>query len=168
MAAKFLQKKGSNSATRTMGESIPDITVFDGIVRTLSMKNPLGCRSYRSAREAHKAVEKVRELYTAKFVYEDDRGKRVGTGSETYNSVGGYRTGIASVISNMANIASHGGTPSHTPEADLFAVTLSCNDPDHGLYSLSLLRNRITVSSFGDDAVLARVGIWADSVPELL
>jgi hypothetical protein len=120
-----------------------------------------------SGRKNHPPIEKVREMYTAKFVYEDKKGKRVGTGSETYNSVDGYHTGIAAVISNMANIASHGGKPRHTSNADLFAVTLKCNDPKAGLYFLSIARNRITLSSYNDEAIRARVEKWADSVPAL-
>jgi hypothetical protein len=167
MAVKFREKKGYRSAVHRMKHTISTINVFETVVRSLVVDNSLKCRSYRSVRKSHKPVEKVREMYTAKFVYEDAKGKRVGTGSETYNSVQGYRRGIAAVISNMANIASHGGNPRHTLAADMFAVTLRCNDPEHGLYFVSLARNRITVSSYGDDAVLARVGMWADTVPAL-
>jgi hypothetical protein len=94
-------------------------------------------------------------------------GKRVGSGSETYNTVDGYYTGIAAVISNMANIASHGGKVKHTPGADLFAVTLKCNDPKAGLYFLSIARDRVTLSSYSDEGIRARVETWADGVPAL-
>jgi hypothetical protein len=141
------------------------INTFETVIRSIVTENSLGCQSYRSVRKSHKPVEKVREMYTAKFVYEDEKGKRVGTGSETYNSIRGYHKGLSAVRSNMANIAAHGGDPRHVPEADLFAVTLQCNDPDHGLYFLSLARDRITVSSYGDDAILAHVGKWVDREP---
>jgi hypothetical protein len=167
MAVKFRGKKGYRSAMHRMRHPFLNINTFETAVRSLIVDNPLGCCSYRSVRKHHKHVEKVREMYTAKFVYEDAKGKRVGTGSETYNSVKGYRTGIAAVISNMANVASHGGSPRHTTEADLFAVTLRCNDPEHGLYFLNLARNRITVSSYGDAAILARAGRWIDTIQAL-
>jgi len=109
----------------------------------------------------------VRERYTAKFVYLDGNGKQVGTGSEVYDSIEGYETGIASVITNMANIASHRGKVVHLKEADLFSVTLKCHDPGGELYFLSLARDRITVSSFTDDTIRKRVERWADSVPAL-
>jgi hypothetical protein len=92
----------------------------------------------------------------------------VGSGSETYNTVDGYHTGIAAVISNMANIASHGGKVKHTPGADLFSVTLKCNDPKAGLYFLSIARDRVTLSSYSDDAIRERVGKWADGVPGMV
>ena len=109
----------------------------------------------------------VRERYTAKFVYLDANGKQVGTSSEVYDSLEGYETGIASMITNMANIASHRGKVKHLKESDLFSVTLKCHDPSGELYFLSLARDRITVSSYTDDAIRKRVEVWADSVPEL-
>jgi hypothetical protein len=165
--AKFRQKKRTNSVARNLKHPFHDILAFDTVIRSLVLKNPLGCTSYMSGKKNHPPIEKVREMYIAKFVYEDARGKRVGSGSETYNSIDGYHTGIAAVISNMANIASHGGKPRHTPDADLFAVTLTCNDPNAGLYFLSIARNRITLSSYNDEAIRKRVERWANGVPAL-
>jgi hypothetical protein len=68
----------------------------------------------------------------------------------------------------MANIASHGGKPRHTSGADLFSVTLKCNDPKSGLYFLSITRDRVTLSSYNDDGIQKRVGKWANGVPGLI
>lgn len=43
-------------------------------------------------------------MLTARFVYHNESGKRIGTISETYNSIEGYETVIAAVMSNKANI----------------------------------------------------------------
>ena len=100
-------------------------------------------------------------------MYETPWGKRIGSISEIYNSVEGYQTGIAAVISNMANIASHRGKVKHLPEADLFSVTLKCHDKEGELFFLSLARNRSTLSSYSDDAIRKRIERWTDSVPAL-
>jgi len=163
--ARFVEKNTGMSAVHTLKQPFPDIVAFDSIVRSLILKNPLRCVSYMSGKKNHPPVEKVREMYTAKFEYEDMKGKRVGIGSDTYNSVDGYHTGIAAVISNMANIASHGGKPRHTPEADLFSVTLACNDPGSGLYFLSIARDRVTLSSYHDEGIRERAGKWVDGLP---
>ena len=165
--AKFRQKKGTNSAVRTLKRPVPDISAFDSIVQSLILRNPLGCKSYMSGKKNHPPVEKVREMYTAKFVYENAKRKRIGTGSETYNAVDGYHTGIAAVISNMANIASHGGKPRHMPDSDLFSVTLKCNDEKAGFYFLSIARDRVTLSSYSDEGIRKRVEAWGDGVPAL-
>jgi hypothetical protein len=106
-------------------------------------------------------------MYTAKFVYLDTKGKQVGHGLDMFDSVEGYQTGIAAVISNMANIASHRGKVKHLPDADLFSVTLKCHDPEGELYFLSLARNRVTLSSYSDDSIRKRIERWTDGVPAL-
>ena len=165
--AHFNQKPGTKSAFHHLKKPFPDITAFDTVVRSLIMNNPLGCTSYFSGRKNHWPVEKVREMYTAKFVYETPDGKRNGTGQEMYDSVEGYRYGIAAVISNMANIAAHRGKVRHIPDADLFSVIMKCHDPGGELYFLSIARDRVTVSSYMDDGIRRRVGRWTDGVPAL-
>jgi hypothetical protein len=163
----FRHKPGSKSAFRHLKVPFPDVTTFDAVVRSLVMKNPLGCTSYMSGKKNHPPIEKVREMYTAKFVYEDVKGKRVGSGSEVYDTVEGYQYGIAAVISNLANSAAHRGKVRHRPGADLFSVILKCHDPDGELYFLSIARNRVTVSSFSDDGIRKRVERWADGIPAM-
>jgi hypothetical protein len=141
---------------------------FDAVVRSLILANPLGCTSYRTVRRNHPPLEVVREMYTAKFAYSDPAGKQVGIGLDRYNSVEGYQTGVAAVISNMANIASHRGKVKHLPGADLFSVLMKCHDADGELYFLSLARDRVTLSSYTDDSIRKRIEKWTDAVPALL
>jgi hypothetical protein len=165
--AEFKPKQGSKSASHNLKRPIATIEEFDRIVQLFLLKNPLGCTSYRSARKNHRPVEKVRERYTAKFVYLNDKKKRIGTAIEMYDSVDGYQTGIAAVISNVANNLSHRGTVKHLPDDDLFSVTIRCCHPGGEVYSLSIGRNRVTVSSYTDDAIRKKVAEWVDSVPGL-
>ena len=165
--AHFNQKPGTKSAFRYLKKPLTDAIAFDAIVRSLVMNNPLGCTSYRTIKKVHPPVEKVREMYTAKFVYEDRNGKRIGTGQEMYDKLEGYQFGIAAVISNMANIAAHRGKVRHISDADLFSVILKCHDPNRELYFLSIARDRITVSSYMDDGIRRRVEKWTDEVPML-
>jgi hypothetical protein len=164
---RFRQKPGTKSATYRLKHPFPDIDAFTAIVQALRMKNPLGCTVYYARRKVFQPVMPVRERYTAKFVYLDAKGKQAGTGSEVYDSAEGYDTGVASMISNLANIASHRGKIVHLKDDDLFSVTLKCHDEGGELYFISLARDRITVSSYTDDAIRKKVEVWADSVPEL-
>ncbi|PKL63731.1 MAG: hypothetical protein CVV32_12480 [Methanomicrobiales archaeon HGW-Methanomicrobiales-3] len=163
----FRLQPGSKSITRKLKHPFTDSATFSRVIRALVAKNPLGCTSYYAIRKNFPPIMPVRERYTAKFVYLDGTGKQVGTSSEVYDSIDGYETGIASMITNMANIAAHRGKAKHKKEADLFSVTLKCHDPSGELYFLSLARDRITVSSYTDDAIRRRVEVWAESVPEL-
>lgn len=162
--AEFRQKTAAKSAIRVLKDPITDINTFEAIVRNVIMANPFGCISYMKGRKNHTPVENVREIYTAKFVYESANGKRVGNGSESYNTIAGYKAGIAAVISNMANIAAHGGMARHIPASDLYSAMLRCHDPVGEFYFVSITRDRITISSYSDDAIRHRVEAWADSV----
>ncbi|MFA6363644.1 hypothetical protein [Methanoregula sp.] len=165
--AEFRPKPGSKSACHNLKRPIATIEEFDRIVQALLLKNPLGCTSYRSARKNHRPVEKVREMYTAKFVYLNDKKKRIGAAIDMYDSVEGYQTGIAAVISNVANNLSHRGKVRHLSDDDLFSVTIRCCDPGGEVYSLSIARSRVTVSSYTDNAIRKKVAEWVDSVPGL-
>lgn len=164
---RFIEKSGKKSAFWYLKHPLPDIEGFDAVVRDLILKNPLGCASYMKSGRNHPPVEKVREQYTAKFVYEDAEGKQVGSGLDMYTSAEGYRYGIAAVISNMANVAAHGGRARHDPASDHFSVTLQCKDPDAGLFFLDLSREKLTISSYRDDTILHRIRAWAEGIPAL-
>lgn len=88
----------------------------------------------------------MRGMYTAKFVYENAKGKRIGYGLDMYDSIDGYQYGIAAVISNMANTSAHGGKARHIPGSDHFSVTLKCHDPGGELFFINLARDRVTLS----------------------
>lgn len=165
--ARFIEKTGKTSAFRYLKHRIPDIGEFEEIVRAILLKNPFDCTSYMKGGRNHPPVEKVREQYTAKFVYEDADGKQVGSGLDMYTSAEGYRYGIAAVISNMANVTAHGGKARHDPASDHFSVTLQCNDPGSGLFFLDLSREKLTLSLYRNDAVLHRIQDWADGIPAL-
>lgn len=166
--AHFIQNQKNTSVYRSLKNTFPDVMAFDAVIRSLILRNPLGCTSYMKGGKNHPPVEKVREMYTAKFMYENANGKRVGHGLDMYHTIDGYQYGIAAVISNVANTTAHGGKARHVPASDLFAVTLKCHDSEHGFFFLSLARDRVTLSSYGDDAILARLKRWADSVPALV
>ncbi|MCK9580353.1 MAG: hypothetical protein M0Q92_07860 [Methanoregula sp.] len=163
----FKPKPGTKSAVHILKKPFPDIAVFTAIVRSLVLQNPLGCTSYRTVKKSHPPVSRVRERYTAKFVYLNPKGKQIGSSSEVYDSVEGYEDGIHAVFSNMANIAAHRGKAVHVPGADHFSVILKCHDPAGELFFVSLARDRITVASYTDDAIQKKVEAWTDGEPAL-
>jgi hypothetical protein len=163
----FRARPGTKRAYRRLKIPIADITVFDELIQSLIHTNPLGCTPYYARQKYHPPVEKLREMYTAKFDYRNGTQKRIGTSIDMYDSVEGYETGIAAVISNMANIASHRGKVLHLKKADLFSVMLRCHDPDDEVFFLHIARDRISISSYTDDAIRKKVEAWTDTVPAL-
>ncbi|MCX6691088.1 MAG: hypothetical protein NTW33_03310 [Methanoregula sp.] len=60
----------------------------------------------------------------------------------------------------------HAGTPAHDA-GNAFSAMVRCHDPNGELYNVTFTRARVTVQSYSDDVILAKVEIWADTVPEL-
>jgi len=165
--ADFTENTNVKSAVRKLPAPITDVTAFNTIVQSVITTNPFGCVSYMNSGVNHPPVEKTRETYTAKFVYQDAEAKRVGAGSEMYDSVAGFTAGISAVLANSANVTAHRGSVVRDEEADTYAVTLKCHDPNGEMYNVSLSRNRVTISSYSDNAIRIRVETWADGVPAL-
>lgn len=163
----FRPRPGTKNAHHRLRTPIADIAAFDRILQALISRNPLDCTPYYARYRHHPPMERLREMYTAKFEYRNERRKRIGRTIEVYDSVEGYGTGIAAVISNMANVASHRAKPRHLPGSDLFSVMFRCHDKNDELYFLHISRDRIAVSSYRDEAIRKKVEAWTDSVPEL-
>jgi len=165
--ADFTQNTNVKSAVRKLANPIADVDAFNAVVQSVILNNPFGCVSYMSSGVNHPPVEKTRESYTAKFVYQDAGAKRIGSNSENYSTIAGYNAGIPAVLANSANSAAHGGTPVRNAEADSFSATLKCHDPNGELYSVNFSRQQVTISSYEDDAIRTRIETWADGVPAL-
>ena len=165
--ADFTQNTNVKSAVRKIATPIVDITTFNTIVQSVITGNPFGCVSYMSSGANHPPVEKTRESYTAKFVYQDTDAKTIGRAAESYNSLAGFTAGISAVLANTANVTAHTGTIARTPDADSFSASLKCHDPNGELYVVNFSRQQVTVSSYEDDAIRTRIETWADGVPAL-
>lgn len=165
--ADFTQKTNIKSAVRKLATPIADISAFNSLIQSVITNNPFGCISHMTAGVNHPPVEKSRETYSAKFVYQDGNAKSVGSTSESYNSVAGYTAGIAAVLANTANNTAHAGSPVHDAQNDTFSATLRCQDPNGELYFVNTSRRQVTISSYEDDAIRTRIETWADSVTAL-
>ncbi|HNX18620.1 MAG TPA: hypothetical protein PKM50_09890 [Methanoregula sp.] len=165
--ADFTQNTNVKSATRKLAEPMKDVDAFNTIVQSIITDNPFGCVSYMSSGASHPPVEKIRETYTAKFVFQDSDAKVVGRSAETYSTMNGFTAGITAVLANTANIAAHGGSPAHNSDGDCYSATLKCHDPNGELFFLSISRQQISISSYEDDSIRTRIEIWADGVPAL-
>jgi hypothetical protein len=165
--ADFVQKTTVKTATRKLAAPIADVAAFNTIVQSVITNNPFGCIAYMTAGENHPAVEKTKEWYSAKFFYQNDDAKSVGTGSDKYNSIAGYNAGIAAILAAADNIAAHAGTIVHDAENDTFSAMLKCHDPNGEIYMVTFTRDSVNLTSYSDDAIRTKVETWADTVTAL-
>jgi hypothetical protein len=108
-------------------------------------------------------VEKTKETYTARVVYQDTDGKTVGTVADRYNTLAGFNAGAAAILASTAMTAAHGGQPARDYESELFTATLKCHDPNGELYYVVFNRDKVTITSYKDDAIRTKVETWADT-----
>ena len=101
--ADFTQNTNVKSAVRKLANPIADIDCVQHDCPERDPEQPVRvCIAYESGVN-HPPVEKSRESYTAKFVYQNGDAKTVGRRAESYDTVTGYTAGIAAVLANSAN-----------------------------------------------------------------
>jgi hypothetical protein len=163
----FVQTNETKRSVRTLTTPIEDIATFNTIIGNLIANNPLGCVSYMSAGVSHPGIEKTKEAYTVRMIYQDTEANVVGTGTHRFESLAGYNSGVTALLADNALSAAHNGTPAHDSENDTFSATIKCSDANGEIYSLLLARDKVTLSSYEDESIRTKVETWADSVPEL-
>ena len=165
--ADFVQKTNVKTAVRELATPIADLATFDSIVQSVITGNPFGCVAYTEAGITHQPVEKTREAYVAKVVYQDALAKSVGTGSHKFGSIAGFTAGAAALLASAPLATAHGGTAVRDLASETFSATLNCRDPNGELYMVTIGRSRVNLTSYSDDAIFAKVETWADTVPAL-
>ncbi len=165
--ADFIEKTVTKTAVRELANPIADVSTFDSIVQAVITTNPFGCVSWTQAGVTHQPVEKTRENYVAKMVYQDVLAKTVGTGSHRFNSIAGFNAGGTALLAATAVTAAHNGTAARDPVNDTYSATLNCRDPNGENYMVTISRDRVNLTSYSDDAIRTKVETWADSVPAL-
>ncbi len=165
--ANFVQSSGVKTAVRELAAPIADMAAFAEVVDDMLANTPFGCTAYQVGIESHAAVEKARESYTGRIVYEDGEAETVGQITVKCPTVAAYTANVATVLGNAALATAMGGTAIHAIGTDSFMAALKCHAANGEIFTLSLSRTRLTLSSYEDDAIRSTVENWADAVPAL-
>jgi hypothetical protein len=165
--ADFVQTSQTKSAVRELTNPIASVSAFNLIVQSVITDNPFACVSYMTAGQTHDPVEKTRENYTAKMVYEDGNAVTIGIASHRFNTIAGFNAGVTALLAAADVTTAHSGTALHDAGNDTFSATIRCHDANGELYMLNFSRNRVTLTSYSDEAIRTAVETWADSVAAL-
>ena len=165
--ADFIQKTNVKTATRKLAVPIADVAAFNTIVQAVITDNPFGCVAYTEGGVNHQPVEKTKENYVAKVVYQDANAKTVGSNSGKFNSIAGFNAGAAALLASAPLTGAYAVTPSRDPDNETYSATLSCRDPNGETYLVTINRDRVNLTSYSDDAIRTKVETWADSVAAL-
>jgi hypothetical protein len=92
----------------------------------------------------------------------------VGNASHRFSTIAGFNAGVTALLAAADVTTAHAGSAVHDAGTDTFSATLRCHDPNGELYMLNFSRNRVTLTSYSDEAIRTAVETWADSVPALV
>ncbi|PKL70671.1 MAG: hypothetical protein CVV30_04800 [Methanomicrobiales archaeon HGW-Methanomicrobiales-1] len=165
--ADFVQKTITKSAVRVLANPIEDVAAFNTIVESVLTNNPFECVAYMTAGTNHAGVEKTKESYGAKIVYQDNEANTVGTDSGRFSTIAGFNAGAAAILANAALTAAHGGSPYRDTDNETFSATLKCHDANGEIYMVNFTRDSVGLTSYSDDSIRTKVETWADTVPAL-
>ena len=165
--ADFIQNSETKSAIRTLAEPIADIATFNSIVQSVITGNPFACVSYMTAGVTHDPVEKTKESYTVKLVYQDAEAKTVGTLSDKYSTIAGFNAGATALLASVPVATAHGGTAVRDTDNETYSATIRCHDANGELFNITFSRGRLSLTSYSDEAIRTKVETWADTVAAL-
>ena len=165
--ADFVQKTTVKSAVRTLANPIADAAAFNTIVQSVITGNPFACTAYETAGVNHAPVEKTKENYVAKIVYQDSNAKTVGSHSDKFSTIAGFNAGATAMLGSAPLTAAHGGTPVRDPDNETYSATLKCHDANGEIYMVTFGRKSVSLTSYSDDAIRTRLETWADTVAAL-
>ncbi len=94
-----------------------------------------------TAGESHPPVEKTKEAYTAKIVYQDSDAKSRRHRTHKFNTLAGFNAGVHRACSPLRPSRPHtAAPPPMTPMSETFSATLKCHDPNGELYLVNFSR----------------------------
>jgi hypothetical protein len=162
--ADFTTKTTTKSAVRKIAEPLADVTAFDNIVQGVITNNPFQCVTYNAQGVTHPPVEKNRQGYTARIVYQDEDATTVAVITIRASTISGFTSAANLIMSETQVATTLGGTPIRDLDNEKYATTLKCHDVNGEIYFVNLSREQVSLTSYSDEAIRSRVETWADTV----
>lgn len=163
----FGQDSQAKIIVREFANPIADVSTFNMIVQSVITDNPFLCVGYTSDGENHDPIEKIKEFYIARILYEDINGTIVSTSEETYNNSTEYTSGVTAFLANTQYATTQGGIMVHDAKFDLYGATLKCHDVNGEIYYVAFTRDDVILAAYSDDSIGARFESWANTVASL-
>jgi hypothetical protein len=93
--------------------------------------------------------------------------KNMGTATAKASTVAGYSAVATALVGNAALATAIGGDPIQDTEGEGYSISLNCHDANGEDYTVTFTRKTVTISSYEDNAIVARIETWADTKPAL-
>jgi hypothetical protein len=165
--ADFTTSNTTKSAVRKITDPLADVTAFDNLVQGVITNNPFQCVSYNAQGVNHPPVERSKQGYTARILYQDSDAKTVALITVRAPTIAAFTNVANQLVAYTPISTALGGTPARDADNEKFAATLKCHDANGEIYFVNFSRDQVTLTSFSDEAIRSRVETWADTVPAL-
>lgn len=165
--ADFVPNSESKSAIRKLADPLIDVTAFDTIVQGVITNNPFQCVSYNAGGTDHPPVENTKAGYTARIVYQDALGKTAALITIRAPNTASFTAVANHILADTQVSAALGGTPARDFGNEKYTATLKCHDPNGEIYYVNFSRDRVSLTSYADEAIRSRLETWADTVAAL-
>jgi len=165
--ANFTTSNTTKSAVRKLANPLADVTAFDNIVQGVITNNPFQCTSYNAAGGDHPPVEKSRQGYTSRIIYQNEDAKTVAVITVRAPTIASFTSVANQIVASTPITTALGGSPFRDSESEKYAITLKCHDANGEIYFVNFSREQVTLTSYSDEAIRSRVETWADTVAAL-
>ena len=165
--ADFTTSNTTKSAVRKLATPLADVTAFDNIVQGVITNNSFQCVSYNAQGVNHPPVEKSKQGYTSRVVYQDTEAKTVAIITVRAPTIAAFTSVANQIVADTTVATALGGSPVRDLDNEKYAATLRCHDANGEIYFVNFSRDQVTLTSFSDEAIRSRVETWADTVTAL-
>ncbi|MCL2459954.1 MAG: hypothetical protein FWF19_01150 [Euryarchaeota archaeon] len=165
--ADFINTTTSKSAVRELRYPIATLAAFDAIISGVVATNPWNCVPYQFRGEAQPGVGVSKQSYTGKVLYQDDMGKVIGTITVKAPTQAGFTSSVLAIEENTGLEGMIGGIAARDASKDTYSCTLRCHSASGDLYYVTFTRDKVRVTSYEQDSVLADLESWADEISAL-
>ncbi|MDV0444225.1 hypothetical protein [Methanorbis rubei] len=162
MPLDFTPTSIQKAAKRVFTVPITNAAAFDANIAALKDEtNPLGTIAG--------GITTTEAYYKATIAYLNPLGKVLGTIVVTAPTRDTYDSVIADILADTAISTAFGENTiaDRNNTKDNWYVKLRLRDPTGETYYLAFNRGELKISSYGDDAILARAEAWADTITNL-
>jgi hypothetical protein len=164
----FVQKADIKRSVRTLTTKIADVTTLNTLVQGIIDTNAFQCVDHVAAGVNHPGTSRGTQSFGIRVVYENPTTlKNMGTATAKASTVAGYTAAAAALVGNTALAAAIGGDAIQDTETEGYSISLNCHDANGEDYTVTFTRKTVTISSYEDNAIVARVNTWANTKPAL-
>jgi hypothetical protein len=165
--ADFTPNSESKSAIRRLTDPLADVTAFDTIVQGVITNNPFQCVGYNAGGSDHPPIENTKSGYTARIVYQDALAKTIAVITIRAPTTAAFTAVANHILADTTVSTALGGTPVRDFGNEKYTASLKCHDANGELYYVNFSRDRVSLTSYSDEAIRSRLETWADTVGAL-